>query len=551
MGGADSLRLSVSRVSTVESVFMDADYIVVGAGSAGCVLANRLSANPNNRVLLLEAGGQDKSFWITTPIGYGRLFHDPTVNWRFTTEPDQGLRGRRAYWPRGRVLGGSSSINAMVCIRGRAEDYQEWVSATGDPGWGPERMASAYFSLIDPDQPSGGFPITRIDEDAHPLTASFFAALGELGIPFISDFNGDSQEGGSYYRINTRDGRRVSSAEAFVRPALDRANLDIRLDTCVRALTFDGKRCTGVEIDQDGEKSYVTAAREVIVAAGAVGSPKILQLSGIGNGEELNRFGIPVRVDNPNVGENLQDHVGVTYSYRSSVPTLNQELAPLARRLWNGVRYLTCRSGPLSMSVNQGGAFFRTSPDLPLPNMQLYLQVITTLGALDQKRPLLAPDPFPAFSLGLSNVRPKSRGRIGLASPDPAAPPSIQPNVYSEEDDLNEMIEAVRFVRRLAETRAFSKVIDAELVPGPDVVSENELIDDIRQRTGTVFHPCGTCSMGRTPQRSVLAPDLRVWGVEGLRVADASAFPNIVSGNLNLPVMMLAERAAKIILNEE
>lgn len=526
---------------------MEADYIIVGAGSAGSVLANRLSETPGTRVLVVEAGGQDRSFWISMPIGYGRLFHDPVVNWRYEAEPDPGLGGRRAYWPRGRVLGGSSSINAMVCIRGRAEDFADWAAATGDPGWGAGPMAEAFRAVTRPGHGSDGLPLTRIDDMAHPLTGTFIKACREIGLPLNPDFNGETQEGVGFYRINTRHGRRVSASEAFLRPVMHRPNLEVMLHARVRALRFDGARCTGLEVERDGKPILLTARREVIVAAGAIDSPKLLQLSGIGNGDDLSALGLPVRVHNPHVGANLQDHVGLNYYYRSMVPTLNQELAPILRRLWNGARYLLRHEGPLAMSVNQGGAFFRTTPDRALPNMQLYLQPITTLRARDLNRPLLTPDPYPAFALGLSNTRPRSRGTVGLASADPMAPPLIRPNVYAAEEDLVEMLEAVRFIRRLAGTKTFSDIIAEEILPGPDVAMAADLIEDIRRRTGTVFHPCGTCAMGRDPDGSVLTPDLRVRGVEGLRVADAAAFPNIVSGNLNLPVMMLAARAAEII----
>ncbi|WP_420731284.1 GMC family oxidoreductase [Hwanghaeella sp. 1Z406] len=533
---------------------MEADYIIVGAGSAGCVLAEKLSAHPNNRVIVVEAGGADSSFWISTPIGYGRLFYDKAVNWCYTTEPDPSLDGRTSHWPRGRVLGGSSSINALVCIRGRAEDYEDWAAATGDTRWGPDAMAACFRTLDDNDQGanewrnSGGvFPIHSIKEASHPITQNFLDACAETGVPRNPDFNGERQEGAGLYQINTQGGKRVSAADAFLRPAMRRPNLTVLKRTQALRLIFSENRCTGIVVQRNGEQVNLVARKEVLLASGAIESPKLLQLSGIGDAGHLSKLGINVRVDNPNVGANLQDHVGLNYYFRSKVPTLNQELSPIIRRFWNGARYLLTRSGPLSLSVNQGGAFFKTSPDRPLPNMQLYLQLITTLNGRGQARPLLAPDPFPAFALGLSNIRPKSRGSIQINSADPLAPPMIDARAYSASEDLDEMLEAVEFIRKLVATKAFSGITESEIVPGPDVQSRSDLLQDIRQRTGTVYHPSCTCAMGLDPKASVLDSELRVRGLDGLRVVDASSFPNIVSGNLNVPVMMLAVQASEII----
>ncbi|HBM12601.1 MAG TPA: choline dehydrogenase, partial [Rhodospirillaceae bacterium] len=315
-------------------------------------------------------------------------------------------------------------------------------------------------------------------------------------------------------------------------------------------LIFTENQCTGIMVQRNGEPVNLVARKEVILAAGAIESPKLLQLSGIGDAGQLSKLGIKIQVDNPNVGANLQDHVGLNYYFRSRVPTLNQELSPIIRRFWNGARYLLTRSGPLSLSVNQGGAFFKTSSDRPLPNMQLYLQLITTLNGRGQSRPLLAPDPFPAFALGLSNIRPKSRGSIQIDSADPLTPPMINARAYSASEDLDEMLEAVQFIRKLVSTKAFSGIMDSEIVPGRDVQSRSDLLEDIRQRTGTVYHPSCTCAMGLDPKTSVLDPELRVRGTGGLRVVDASSFPNIVSGNLNVPVMMLALQASDIILKD-
>jgi choline dehydrogenase len=533
---------------------MEADYIIVGAGSAGCVLADKLSANSKNRVIVVEAGGEDRSFWISTPIGYGRLFYDKGVNWCYTTEPDPSLDGRTSHWPRGRVLGGSSSINALVCIRGRSEDYEDWANATDDSRWGAAAMADCFRAFDDNDaganewrRTGGVFPIHSIKGRSHPLTENFLDACAEIGIPRNADFNGESQEGVGLYQINTRGGKRVSAADAFLRPAMRRSNLTVLKRARALRLSVHDNRCTGIVVERNERQDSLVARKEVILAAGAIDSPKLLQISGIGDARRLGELGIQVHVDNPNVGANLQDHVGLNYYFRSKVPTLNQELSPIIRRFWNGARYLLTRSGPLSLSVNQGGAFFKTSPGRALPNMQLYLQLITTLNGQGRSRPLLAPDPFPAFTLGLSNTRPKSRGSIHISSADPLTPPRIDASAYGATEDLDEMVEAVEFIRKLVSTKALSGVTDSEIVPGPDVQSRADLVDDIIQRTGTVYHPSCTCAMGKDPKTSVLDSELRVRGIDGLRVVDASSFPNIVSGNLNVPVMMLAVQASEII----
>jgi len=534
---------------------MEVDYVIVGAGSAGCVVAERLGRESGSRVLVLEAGPEDSSFWIRMPLGYGKLFYDRRFNWCYTARPDPGLNGREDYWPRGRVVGGSSSINAMVYIKGDAHGYAQWQQATGDAGWGPESMAAQLRQIESYEQGgnewrggTGPLPAHSIAGEAHPLTKAFLDGCTELGLPRNADFNGASQEGVGLYQVNTRHGKRVSAADAFLRPALSRGNVTLLTGTQVLGLVFDGSRCIGVRYQRGGQIETQYARAEVIVAAGAVESPKLLQLSGIGPGALLQRHGIPVRLDNPNVGDHLQDHLGVGYNFRSRQPTLNQELAPLLRRLFNGARYLLTGRGPLALSVNQVGGFFRSSAARHWPNIQLYMQLLTTLEAKKGSRPLLTPDPHPVLSLAVTNARPRSRGSIMIDSPDAALPPAIRPNAYDVPEDLEEMLEAVKFIRRLAATPPMRAIIAEELRPGPQCRSDDELRNDIRERSATVYHPCGTCAMGADPQRSVLDVDLRVRGIAGLRVVDASAFPNILSGNINVPVMLLASLAAERIV---
>ncbi|KAB0266889.1 GMC family oxidoreductase [Microvirga brassicacearum] len=532
------------------------DFVIVGAGSAGCVLANRLSKGARYRVLVLEAGGSDRNFWVRMPIGYGKTFYDGRLNWKYMTEPDPGIAGRRSYWPRGKVLGGSSSINAMVFIRGQAEDFDQWA-ALGNPGWGyPDVLP--YFQRAENNTAGGndwrgtGGPlqVSDVAKNVHPLCKTYIAAGIEAGLPFNPDFNGASQEGVGLYQITIKKGVRASAATAYLRPAMKRSNLRVETNAHVTRLLFEGGRATGVEYRRAGEKYTVRATREIILCAGAVNTPQILQLSGVGAGHLLRELGIPVVHESPQVGQNLQDHVGVDYIYRSREPTLNNILRPWWGRMMVGSRYLALRDGPLSLSVNQGGGFFRSNSRLARPNMQLYFSPLSYIKAPPGQRPLMSPDPYPGFMIGISNCHPTSRGRLEIRSADPFEAPRIQPNYLSTEQDLEEMLEGVRFLRRLAATESMARLIAEELTPGPAIATRDELMDDIRQRAGSVFHPSGTCAMGPDPVKSVVDPRLRVHGLAGLRVVDASIFPRVTSGNINAPTIMVGERAADFILED-
>ena len=532
------------------------DYVVVGAGSAGCVLANRLTADGRHSVLLLEAGGSDRRFWIRVPIGYGRTFYDPRVNWMYRTEPVPGLGNRISYWPRGKVLGGSSSINAMVYIRGQREDYDDWA-ALGNPGWSwvevlPyfKRAECNTFGADDWHGAGGPLRVTDVSREAHPLCQVFLEGCRELGYPVSRDLNGADCECVGLYQITTHRGIRVSAASAYLHPARRRRNLRVLTDVRVARVVFEGGRAVGVEFMRDGQRQLARTAREVILTAGAINSPQLLQLSGVGPGALLQSHGIPVVHESPAVGRNLQDHLGIDYLYRSRLPTLNNQLHPWWGKLWAGTRYLMLRRGPLALSVNQGGGFVRTRPGLSRPNLQLYFSPVSYIKAPPGTRPLMNPDPYPGFLLGHSVCRPTSRGYLQIRSADPFAPPAIHPHYLSTDEDLAEMLDGVRFLRRLAATAAMTGLIDAELVPGPTVVDEEALIGDIRQRCGTVFHPVGTCAMGPDPQRAVVDHNLKVHGLEGLRVIDASVFPHVPSGNTNAPTMMVAEKGADLVLDE-
>ena len=388
---------------------MEFDFIIVGAGSAGCVLAERLTADGRHSVLVLEAGGSDRRFFVQMPLGYGKTFYDPRVNWMYQAEPDPGLNGQRDYYPRGKILGGSSSINAMVYIRGHAEDYEDWKRA-GNPGWGFDEVLQAYkaiedYAAGDPAFRGRGGPlhISDIGDDAHPLCRNFIAASEAAGLAFNPDFNGAEQEGVGLYQLTTKGGRRMSAARAFLRPAMRRKNLKVEMHAQVTRVRFEGRRATGVDFVRHGVSRTATARREVILAGGAINTPQLLQLSGIGPGALLQRHGIPVLLDNANVGARMQDHHGINYTWRMTVPTLNDALRPWWGKLRAGLQYIFARRGPLSLSVNQGGGFFRTDPAQPRPNMQLYMQAFSTLIPKDGERPLLTPDPFAGLSLGLSN----------------------------------------------------------------------------------------------------------------------------------------------------
>jgi choline dehydrogenase len=533
------------------------DFIVVGAGSAGSVVAERLSASGRFSVLVLEAGGSDRRFYVQMPLGYGKTFFDPTVNWNYRTEPDSGLGGNADHWPRGKLLGGSSSINAMVWIRGAPEDYDAWAAA-GNRGWAYADLLPLFREIEDneagADQWRGrGGPLHITDNRPriHPLTQRFLKAGVEAGLALNQDFNGASQEGVGIYQITTLNGRRMSASRAFLRPAMKRANFRVETRALATKILFDGRRrAVGVEYLRNGRKVVALAGREVIVSAGTVATPQLLQLSGIGPAGLLQSLGIPLVLASAHVGEHLQDHLGINYTYKASLPTLNQILRPWWGKLLVGAQYLLLRRGPLSMSMNQGGGFFRTEPGQPCPNMQLYFQAFSTVIPRPGERPILSPDPWPGFSIGLSNCRPTSRGSIMLRSPDPLDHPKIVANAYSTERDVSEMLAAVKFVRRLASMPALARVIEAEVLPGPACVTDDELIADFRARSGTVYHPVSTCRMGPDASTSVVDPRLRVHGVDGLRIVDASIFPDNITGNTNAAAILTGWKGAGMILED-
>lgn len=527
------------------------DYIIVGAGSAGCVLADRLSQDGRNKILILEAGGTDQRFWIKTPIGYGRTFADPKVNWMYQTLPSPGLKGRTMYWPRGRVLGGSSSINALVYCRGLPSDFDAWRDL-GNPGWGwsdvqryfekSERRVAADGSVTG----TGPLDILDVTPRLHPMRTQWLAAAAELSFPVTKDFNGDAPLGFGCYQITVRDGRRHSAADAFLRPALPRPNLQLITGAWTSKIRFDARRAVGVEYVQGGRVQIAHAGREVLICAGTVNSPQLLQLSGIGRGAHLSALGITPLLDNPAVGGNLQDHLAVVYSFKATQPTLNNELHSNFAKLRVGLRYLLTHSGPASLSVNQFGGLVRTYPEANDADVQLYCNPVT-YAAGDAVRKRINVDGFAGFYLCHQPTRPTSVGRIEIAKADFREPPRIAPNYLSTEKDEQDAVRAGALLQSIARTRAMSGLIEESV--GADLRSMDaaELLNDFRARAATVYHPVGTCRMGPKEGDSVVDSSLRVHGLAGLRVVDASVFPSVTSANTHAPTLMVAQKAADLI----
>jgi choline dehydrogenase len=532
---------------------MDAfDYILVGAGSAGCVLADTLSAGGRHSVLVLEAGGSDRRFWIKLPIGYGRLFYDETVNWAYQTEPCPALDDRSLYWPRGKVVGGSSSINALVYYRGLPHDYEDW-QALGATGWGWDAVRPVFEAMerrIGRDGRAvgtGPLAVSRIDTDAHPLKENYFQAIRQLQLPITEDMVAEP-EGAGLYQITTRNGFRCSAADAFLRPAMKRGTVKLETYSLATRILFEGRRASGIEYRQFGRLSTAKARAAVILCGGAVNSPLLLQLSGIGPGALLQRNGIAVAFDNSAVGANLQDHLALTYTYRSRVPTLNDELGSGWGQIKAALQYLLTRRGTLSLSVNQCGGFVRSAPGAARPDTQLYFNPITYPAPRPGEARRIDPDPFPGFILSFQPCRPTSRGRIEIRDRNPDTPPRIEPNYLATDADAAEAIAGGRLIQRLEATPAMESLIKAAVPPALGPMDDAGILADFRARASTVFHPTSTCRMGQAPGEAVVDPRLNVFGVDGLRVVDASVFPTVTSGNTNAATIMVARKAGDMIV---
>ena len=525
------------------------DYVIVGAGSAGCVLANRLSADGKHSVLLLEAGPKDTNIWIHVPLGYGKLFKEKTVNWMYQTEPEPELGGRQVFQPRGKVLGGSSSINGLLYVRGQHEDYDRWRQR-GNSGWGYDDVLP-YFRKAENQQRGGdkyhgvGGPLPVSDlGHPDPLSAAFIDAAAETGLPVNPDFNGATQEGAGFFQTTTQRGRRASTAYSYLRPAKGRSNLQVETSALAQRILFEGRRARAVEYRQGGVLRTARARKEILVSGGAYNSPQLLQLSGVGPAELLKQHGIDVVLDAPGVGNDLQDHLQVRLVMRCAQRiTLNDIINHPVRRFLAGARYAAFRKGPLTIAAGTSGAFFKTNPRLASPDVQIHFLPFST-DKMGEKL-----HSFSGFSASVCQLRPESRGSLRIKSADPAAPPEIRINYLATETDRTAFVEGIKILRRILAAPALKPFVVGEVEPGPKVTSDEEILNFCRQRGSTVYHPTSTCRMGNDPL-AVVDQRLRVRGIEGLRVVDASVMPDLMSGNTNAPTIMIAEKASDMILED-
>jgi choline dehydrogenase len=524
---------------------IEADFVVVGAGSAGCAVAARLSEDAATRVLLLEAGGEDRNRWIHIPLGFGKTFADPSVNWCYETEPDPGAGDRRVFWPRGKVLGGSSSINGMVYIRGQAEDFDHWRQL-GNTGWSFDDVLPYFRRSEHQMRGANRFhgtdgPLCVSDVAQHPICEAFIAATTQLGFPRNLDFNGASQDGAGYHQTTTRNGKRCSTAVGYLRPAMQRANLTVVTGALTEKILLEGRRAVGVTFRRDGGLCTARAAREVILCGGAVNSPQLLMLSGIGPQEHLAGFDIPVVHHLPGVGQSLQDHYSAAIKLRCKLPiTVNDVMLSNARKLKAGLEYYMFHRGPLSMISSPAALFARTRPELASPDVKI------SISPFSAERPQDGLHRFSGFTSIAYQLRPESRGEIKLKSPDPFDAPAVYPNYLAAETDQRTIVAGLKLCRRILTTPQMQSFIEAEFQPGLAVESDEALLDYARRRGGTVYHPTSTCKMGSDPM-AVVDPELRVHGIDGLRVADASIMPTVVSGNTNAATIMIGERAADMV----
>ncbi len=535
---------------------MNYDYIIVGAGSAGCILANRLSASGQYSVLLLEAGKADDSFWFKIPVGFTKTYYNETYNWMYYSEPEKELDNRSLYCPRGKVQGGSGSINAMIYVRGQAKDYDDWAQA-GNSGWS-YRDVLPYFRKLESHPlgnteyhgANGPIGISPMKDAVHPICHVFLKGCEQAGYKRTDDFNGAQFEGAGIYDVNTRNGQRSSSSFEYLHPVLNRKNLTVEREVLVTQVLFDSdRRATGVVVKQNGSARHFTATREVILSAGAVDTPKLLQLSGVGDSTLLAGHRIPLVRHLPAVGRNLQDHLCVSFYYRANVATLNDEMRPLLGKIKLGLQYLLTRKGPLAMSVNQSGGFFRGSENEALPNLQLYFNPLSYRIPKSNKASL-EPEPYSGFLLCFNPCRPTSRGSIEIASNRAEDPAKIRINALTTQKDIDEAIQGCELVRKIMSTAALSEITVEEISPGPQVNDREGFLQYFREQSGSIYHLCGSCAMGPDDLTSVVDERLRVHGMSGLRIVDASIFPNITSGNINAPTMMVAEKGAEMILED-
>jgi choline dehydrogenase len=521
------------------------DYIIVGAGSAGCVLANRLSEETAIQVLILEAGGADISPWIHIPVGYFKTMHNPKTDWCYMTEPDEGIAGRRLQWPRGKVLGGSSSLNGLLYVRGQPQDYDRWAEL-GNKGWSFKEVLP-YFKKSE-DQERGeddyhgvGGPLKVSDlRLRRPIADFFIEAAMQTGIPFNEDYNAAQQEGVAYFQQTAYKGFRWSTAKGFLKPARRRPNLTVATKAQAMQILFEGNRAIGLKYKRGNQVLQVKVKRELILSAGAIGSPQILQLSGVGPKALLDKVGVPLVNELPGVGRNLQDHLQIRLVFKTSQRTLNDEVNSIFKQAWVGLKYMFTRTGPLTLAASQVAVFTKSNPYVERPDIQFHMQ------PLSADKPGDGTHKFSAFTSSVCQLRPQSRGYLEIISSDPMEYPAIHPNYLSDERDHQVAIDGIKTARRIAEADALAPHIIDEYVPGRQFQTSGELLDAARRYSQTIYHPTSTCKMG-DDDMAVVDERLRVHGLQGLRVVDASIMPEIISGNTNAPTIMIAEKAADMI----
>jgi choline dehydrogenase len=524
------------------------DYVVIGAGSAGCAVATRLSQSGLHTVALIEAGPRDRNPWIHIPVGYYRTKSNPRLTWGYRTEPEAQLNGRQINWPRGRVVGGCSSINGLLYIRGHPQDYEGWVAA-GAAGWGWSDMLPIFKAMEDQERGTDAYhgvggPLGVVDlKPKHPLMDAYLQAAEQQGLPINPDFNSAMQDGVGYFQLTLRNGRRCSAATGYLHPNLNRPNLHLVADTQVERLMMDGTRVTGIKARCGEAAMQIEARREVIVCCGSIGSPQLLELSGIGDPEVLRRSGITPRIALPQVGENLQDHFQVKLVFRcGSKITINDVLNNPLRKALVGLEYAMRRTGLMTVGAAQVSGFARVMPDATRPDMQIHAMPASS------DDPARGMDPFSAFTSSVSQLRPESRGSVHITSPDPHKHPVIRANYLSAELDRRLIVRAIRLGRAIARAEPLANYVTGEHLPGEALDSDDELLEAARQLGSTNYHPVGTCRIGPDGV-GVVGPDLKVHGIGGLRVADASVMPTLVSGNTNAPSIAIGEKAAQLILH--